>query len=221
MFKGVLFDLDGVITDTAKYHYEAWKKIGKEINIEIDIEFNERLKGVSREDSLKRLLEFGNRQDDFTEEEFNDIDKRKNDYYFELIQNVSPKDIYPGIKELLEELKDNEIKISLASASKNAPFLLGKMELTNYFDAIADPNDIKNGKPAPDIFNLAAEKVGIKPNESIGIEDAQAGIEAIKRSGGLPVGVGKPEDLGFDIDIVDSTKKLNLNYLKSIWNKRM
>lgn len=221
MFKGVLFDLDGVITDTAKYHYEAWKKIGKEINIEIDIEFNERLKGVSREDSLKRLLEFGNRQDDFTEEEFNDIAKRKNDYYFELIQNVSPKDIYPGIKELLEELKDNEIKISLASASKNAPFLLGKMELTNYFDAIADPNDIKNGKPAPDIFNLAAEKVGIKPNESIGIEDAQAGIEAIKRSGGLPVGVGKPEDLGFDIDIVDSTKKLNLNYLKSIWNKRM
>lgn len=221
MFGGVLFDLDGVITDTAKYHYEAWKKIGEEINIEIDMEFNEKLKGVSREDSLKRLLEFGNRQNDFTEEEFNEIAKKKNNIYFEMIQDVSPNDIYPGIEELLKELKENNIKISLASASKNAPFLLEKMKLTNYFDAIADPNDIAKGKPAPDIFNLAAKKIGIKPEETIGIEDAEAGIEAIKRSGGLPVGVGKPEDLGFDIDIVDSTDKLNFNYLKSIWDKRI
>ncbi|MEQ7066657.1 beta-phosphoglucomutase [Enterococcus avium] len=219
MFKGVLFDLDGVITDTAEYHYLAWKKLADELGITIDREFNEKLKGVSREDSLRLILEHGKRESDFSETEFQQLAKSKNDNYVEMIQAVSPKDVYPGILELLKELKNAEIKISLASASKNGPFLLKQMALTDYFDGIADPAKVAAGKPAPDIFILAAQVVGLDPNECIGIEDAQAGIAAIKACGALPVGVGQAEQLGDDIALVESTSELTLAFLEKQWDK--
>ena len=218
MFKGVLFDLDGVITDTAEYHYLAWKKLADDLGISIDRQFNEKLKGVSREDSLRLILEHGGREKDFSETEFNQLAKSKNDNYVEMIQAVSPKDVYPGILELLKALKNADIKISLASASKNGPFLLKQMELTDYFDGIADPAAVRAGKPAPDIFILAAEVVGLAPNECIGIEDAQAGITAIKASGALPVGVGSAKQLGDDIAIIASTAELTLNFLEKQWS---
>ncbi|MDU6524337.1 beta-phosphoglucomutase [Enterococcus devriesei] len=217
MFKGVLFDLDGVITDTAEYHYLAWKKLADELGISIDRAFNEKLKGVSREDSLRLILTHGNRENDFSQTEFDQLAKRKNDNYVEMIQAVSPKDVYPGILDLLQDLKKAGIKISLASASKNGPFLLKQMELTEYFDGIADPATIKAGKPAPDIFILAAEVVNLKPEDCIGIEDAQAGIAAIKASGALPIGVGKAQQLGHDIALVDSTNELTIEFLKKHW----
>ena len=217
MFKGVLFDLDGVITDTAEYHYLAWKKLADELGISIDRAFNEKLKGVSREDSLRLILTHGNRENDFSQTEFDQLAKRKNDNYVEMIQAVSPKDVYPGILDLLQALKKAEIKISLASASKNGPFLLKQMELTEYFDGIADPATIKAGKPAPDIFILAAEVVNLQPEDCIGIEDAQAGIAAIKASGALPIGVGKAQQLGHDIALVDSTNELTIEFLKKHW----
>lgn len=217
MFKGVLFDLDGVITDTAEYHYLAWKKLADELGISIDRAFNEKLKGVSREDSLRLILTHGNRENDFTQTEFDQLAKRKNDNYVEMIQAVSPKDVYPGILDLLQALKKAGIKISLASASKNGPFLLKQMELTEYFDGIADPATIKAGKPAPDIFILAAEVVNLQPEDCIGIEDAQAGIAAIKASGALPIGVGKAQQLGHDIALVDSTNELTIEFLKKHW----
>lgn len=219
MFKGVLFDLDGVITDTAEYHYLAWKKLADELGITIDREFNEKLKGVSREDSLRLILEHGKRESDFSETEFQQLAKSKNDNYVEMIQAVSPKDVYPGILELLKELKNAGIKISLASASKNGPFLLKQMALTDYFDGIADPAKVAAGKPAPDIFILAAQVVGLDPNECIGIEDAQAGIAAIKACGALPVGVGQAEQLGDDIALVESTSELTLAFLEEQWDK--
>ena len=219
MFKGVLFDLDGVITDTAEYHYLAWKKLADELGITIDREFNEKLKGVSREDSLRLILEHGKRESDFSETEFQQLAKSKNDNYVEMIQAVSPKDVYPGILELLKELKNAGIKISLASASKNGPFLLKQMALTDYFDGIADPAEVAAGKPAPDIFILAAQVVGLDPDECIGIEDAQAGIAAIKACGALPVGVGQAEQLGDDIALVESTSELTLAFLKKQWDK--
>ena len=218
MFKGVLFDLDGVITDTAEYHYLAWKKLADDLGISIDRQFNEKLKGVSREDSLRLILKHGNREKDFSEAEFNQLAKTKNDNYVEMIQAISPKDVYPGILELLISLKNAGIKISLASASKNGPFLLKQMELTNYFDGIADPAAVKAGKPAPDIFILAAQVVGLNPEECIGIEDAQAGIAAIKASGAFPIGVGEAEQLGSDIALVQSTDELTLDFLKTQWN---
>ncbi|MDR0921837.1 MAG: beta-phosphoglucomutase [Lactobacillales bacterium] len=220
MFQGVCFDLDGVITDTAEYHYRAWKKLGEEIGISIDRAFNEQLKGVSREDSLHRILEHGKQVGKYNEEEFAELAKRKNENYVEMIQAVSPKDVYPGILTLLRDLKANGIKIALASASKNGPFLLERMELTSYFDAIADPAKVAAGKPAPDIFLAAASGIGVASEKCIGIEDAQAGIQAIKAAKMLPIGVGKAEDLGNDIALVPSTSYLTLDFLAEVWNNR-
>lgn len=217
MFKGVLFDLDGVLTDTAEYHYQAWKQLGKEIGITIDRAFNEELKGVSREDSLKLMLAHGGRSDAYTPEQFAELAHRKNEYYVEMIQNVSPTDVYPGILELLKQLKEQKFKISLASASKNGPFLLEKMALLPYFDGIADPAKVKKGKPDPEIFQLAASEVDLTAQECLGIEDAKAGIQAIVASGAVPVGVGRKEDLGQDIALVSSTEGLTLAYLTSVW----
>ena len=118
MFKGVLFDLDGVITDTAEFHYRAWQKLGQEIGITIDRTFNEQLKGVSREDSLSLLLAYGGKEHSFSKEEFAELAKRKNDYYLEMIQTIEPKDVFPGIVPLLDSLKEEKIKIALASARR-------------------------------------------------------------------------------------------------------
>ena len=220
MFQGVLFDLDGVITDTAEYHFLAWEKLAKKIGIEIDREFNENLKGVSREESLRRILEHGGKANDYTPEEFAAMAKLKNDNYVEMIQAVSPKDVYPGILQLLQDLRGQGIKIALASASKNGPFLLKQMQITEYFDAIADPAKVVASKPAPDIFIAAAEGVGVDVSQAIGIEDAYSGIAAIKAANVLPIGVGKAEVLGSDIALVSDTSQLTLDFLIEVWDNQ-
>lgn len=214
-YQAVLFDLDGVITDTAEYHYLAWKKLAEEQGIYIDRAFNEQLKGVSRDDSLRRILAHGGKSVD--DAEFARLTTRKNDNYVEMIQAVRPEDVYPGILALLQALRAAGKKIALASASKNGPFLLEKMQLTAYFDAIADPAAVAHSKPAPDIFLAAAQGVGVDIRDCIGIEDAAAGITAIKAAGALPVGVGKAEDLGSDIALVPDTAHLTLAYLDEVW----
>ncbi|OJG66558.1 beta-phosphoglucomutase [Enterococcus moraviensis] len=206
-----------MLTDTAEYHYQAWQRLGAEIGVTIDRAFNEELKGVSREDSLKLLLAHGGRTKEFDSEQFAELAQRKNEYYVEMIQQVGPKDVYPGILDLLKHLKKEGIKIALASASKNGPFLLEKMALMSYFDGIADPAEVAKGKPDPGIFHLAAEQVDLTAVECIGIEDAKAGIQAIVASGALPIGVGRPEDLGSDIEIVSSTEELTIERLISVW----
>ena len=219
MFKAVLFDLDGVITDTAEYHYLAWKALAEELGIEgVNRSFNEQLKGVSRDDSLQKILDLG--QLTVSSEEFAELADRKNRNYVDMIQKVSPRDIYPGILELLRALREKGIKIALASASKNGLFLLKQMDIEDYFDAVADPAKIAVSKPAPDIFLAAAEQVGVPISACIGIEDAQAGIQAIQAAGALPVGVGKAEDLGASIDLVPDTSHLTLTYLEEVWSKR-
>ena len=220
MFQAVLFDLDGVITDTAEYHFLAWEKLAKEIGITIDRAFNENLKGVSREESLRRILEYGGKENDYSPEAFADMTKRKNDNYVEMIQAVSPKDVYPGILQLLQDLRAQGIKIALASASKNGPFLLDQMQLTGYFDAIADPAKVAASKPAPDIFIAAAEGVGVAVSQAIGIEDAYSGIAAIKAAHALPIGVGKAEILGADIALVADTSQLTLDFLSKVWENK-
>lgn len=220
MFQAVLFDLDGVITDTAEYHFLAWEKLAKKIGIEIDREFNENLKGVSREESLRRILEHGGKANDYTPEEFAAMAKLKNDNYVEMIQAVSPKDVYPGILQLLQDLRGQGIKIALASASKNGPSLLKQMQITEYFDAIADPAKVVASKPAPDIFIAAAEGVGVDVSQAIGIEDAYSGIAAIKAANVLPIGVGKAEVLGSDIALVSDTSQLTLDFLIEVWDNQ-
>lgn len=216
MFKAVLFDLDGVITDTAEHHFRAWRQLAEEIGISgVDRQFNEQLKGVSREDSLQKILNLGQRK--VSAEEFAALAKKKNDNYVKSIEEVSPKDIYPGIQQLLSDLHAHGIKVALASASKNGPFLLARLGLLEQFDAIADPAKVASSKPAPDIFLAAAEAVNADIKDTIGIEDAQAGITAIKASGAFPVGVGTAADLGTDIDLVPDTSRLTFDYLVSIW----
>ena len=218
MFKAVLFDLDGVITDTAEYHFQAWKALAEELGIDgVDRTFNEQLKGVSREDSLRKILELGGKLEAYDDETFAQLAQRKNDNYVQMIQKVGPDDIYPGILDLLKDLRAKNIKIALASASKNGPFLLEAMGLSSYFDAIADPAKVAASKPAPDIFLAAAAGVGVPITSCIGIEDAQAGITAIKAAGALPIGVGAAEDLGTDIALVSNTNSLSLELLTKVW----
>jgi beta-phosphoglucomutase len=218
MLKAVLFDLDGVITDTAEYHYMAWKQLASEIHIEIDREFNEMLKGVSRMESLERILRHGQRERDFTPEEKQELATKKNKQYVQLLEQVTPSDVYPGIRELLLELKTSGIHAVIASASKNAPQILRSLQLTDLFDYIVDPDEVAQGKPAPDIFLRGAEAVGATAKDCIGIEDAQAGIEAIKSAQMIAVGIGDEALLtasGADV-VLPTTEKLSLPFLKSL-----
>ncbi|MBC2092941.1 beta-phosphoglucomutase [Listeria seeligeri] len=188
--KGVLFDLDGVITDTAHYHYLAWKKTAESIGIEFDEAFNENLKGVSRIDSLLLILKKDNRENDFTEEEIEALAADKNEFYVSLLQEITPADVLPGIKELIMALKKQNLKCAIASVSKNARTVLSALEMEQEFDYIVDAAKITKSKPNPEIFIEATRGLGLKSSEVIGIEDAQAGIEAINAAGIISVGVG-------------------------------
>lgn len=207
-FKGVIFDLDGVITDTAEYHYIAWKDLASKIGIEIDREFNETLKGISRGESLEKILIKGNKENDYTQEEKDNLAKSKNDYYLTLLEKLTPNDVLENISETLQYLKENNIKIALASASKNAPLILDKLELTNYFDVIVDPASVKAGKPAPDIFLEGARLIGLDSRECIGVEDSEAGVISINDSNMLSIGIGSIENLGHANTVIPSTSTL-------------
>jgi len=152
MLKAVLFDLDGVITDSARYHYLAWKELADGLNIPFDEDYNEKLKGVSRMDSLELILKNGNMQDAFTTEEKEKMAEKKNDNYKELIKQITPADILPGIRELLISLKDKNIKTCVCSVSKNAFFIVNRLDLNGYFDHIIDAAKIRNAKPDSDIL---------------------------------------------------------------------
>lgn len=213
--KAVIFDLDGVITDTAEWHYMAWKELAKTIGIDFNREFNEELKGISRMECLERILAHGGAANQYTETEKKDLANSKNQIYVKLLAQMKPENIFPGIKELLEELKENHIKIGLASASKNAQAILEALEITHYFEAIVHPDEINKGKPAPDIFMKAAEKLSVSPNECIGIEDSTAGILAIKAAGMFAIGVGtvgKMKQAGADL-VFELTQDLVLSLL--------
>ena len=193
--KAVIFDLDGVITDSAEFHYRAWKTLADRLGIYFDRKINERLKGVPRMDSLEIILERDSVPDRFSEEEKQALAKEKNDDYVSLIKTITPKDMLPGILELLEELKARGIKTAIASASKNAPMIIERLEVGHLFDYIADAGAIANQKPAPDVFLVSAENISVSPAECVGVEDAGAGIVAIKAAGMVAIGIGDEENL--------------------------
>lgn len=217
--KAVLFDLDGVITDTAVYHYHAWKALGEKIGIEIDEEFNEELKGVSRTDSLNRILAKGNKEEAYSQTEKETMAAEKNELYKTMIEEMSPKDILPGIKALLDGLKERNILIGLASASQNGPTILKKLQLTDYFDEIVDPAKLKAGKPDPEIFLTGAKDLGVKPQDCVGVEDAAAGVEAIAAADMVSVGVGDADTLGKATKVVPETGALTVELLEEVWSE--
>jgi beta-phosphoglucomutase len=174
VIRACIFDLDGVIVDTAKHHFIAWKKLADELNISFTQDDNEKLKGVSRMDSLDILLKLGNRSLS-TEEKYKLAD-RKNKWFVEFTTGISPSEIFPGVKELLTELKKRGIRIGLASSSKNAPLVLQLLGITSLFDVVIDASMVKDAKPDPELFLLAAKKLEVAPAECLVFEDAEAGV---------------------------------------------
>lgn len=190
MIKAVIFDMDGVLTETSHQHFLAWNRLAEELGYILPLEVKDAVRGISRLASLDIVLKAVNADKRFTESEKLVLAEIKNIYYIESIKRFTAEDLSEGARELLELLKENGLKIALASASKNSKFLLRAMEIKQYFDIVVDPAVIQKGKPAPDIFLKAAELLNIAPEDCIGIEDAYAGIESIQRAGMTALGVG-------------------------------
>jgi beta-phosphoglucomutase len=190
--RGIIFDLDGVIVSTDKCHYKGWKRLADDEGIAFTWDDNMRLRGVSRIQSLEFLLEKAKRI--YTEEEKLALAERKNGYYRELLQDITPDDILPGVMPVLEELKKRGIKIAIGSSSKNTPKILERIGLDTYFDATSDGNDIIKGKPDPEVFLIAAQRMGLAPEECLVVEDAKAGIEAGLNGNMKVLGVGAAAD---------------------------
>lgn len=187
--KGFIFDLDGVIVDTAKYHFLAWQKLAKSIGIDFSHEQNEQLKGVSRVKSLEKILTWGNKT--ISEDKFNALMASKNDDYLSFIAKMNHDEILPDVPKVLNYLKEQNQPISLGSASKNARQILNKVDLLKQFDAIVDGNDVSKAKPDPEVFLIAAKALSIKPEDCIVFEDSVAGVQAANTANMISIGIGE------------------------------
>ena len=193
MIKAILFDLDGVIVETAGFHYQAWRQLAQDLGFDISEEFNEGLKGISRMESLDLILAHGGVE--LSEEQKLALAVTKNDNYLTLVSQMTPDDILPGVQDFFKQIKQTDIKIGLGSVSKNAKMILERVGLLQEFDAIIDGTKISRSKPDPEVFLNGAAELGFLPNECIVFEDAVAGVEAGKRAGMKVVGIGNAEVL--------------------------
>lgn len=216
-FKAAIFDLDGVVVDTAKYHYQAWKRLARELGFDFDERDNERLKGVSRMRSLEILLEIGGVSLNSVEPDA--LAAKKNGWYLEFIRKMTPDEILPGAKELLEELRSKGIKLALGSASKNAPVILERLGLAAHFDTIVDGNKVTRAKPAPDIFLRGAEELNVEPANCVVFEDAEAGIQAAINAGMRTVGIGNTDILKKADIVFPGVKMVTYDKLLDLFEK--
>lgn len=214
MTKAVIFDLDGVIVDTAHYHYIAWKRLASEFNINLTPQQNELLKGVSRMRSLEIILELGNIHLDQAEMER--LADKKNKWFVEYIESIRPEEIFPGVKEFIQSLRQAGIKVALASSSKNAPRVIELLGIAKEFDAMVDGSMITHTKPHPEIFLLAASKLGLSPADCVVFEDAEAGVEAAVAAGMKCVGVGSEEQLGKANKVIARTGDFKVEWLANL-----
>lgn len=191
--KAVIFDLDGVIADTARFHYQAWKKLASGIGINLTYEFNENLKGVGRMESLDLILTLTEKN--YSNEEKIGLANKKNRYYLEFVSRMTPSDLLPGVVKCFEVIKDNNIKIVLASASKNSLDVIKRLEIKNYFDYVVSSKDILKSKPNPEIFIKAAKGIKVATKNCVGVEDSIAGILAINACNMFSVGIGNKKNL--------------------------
>lgn len=212
--KACIFDLDGVIVDTAKYHYIAWRNIARDLGFEFTEMHNERLKGVSRMRSLEILLEVGGIQLDQETKEA--LAERKNKEYLEYIMRMTPDEILPGAREFLEEVRLVGLRTALGSASRNSMTILNRLKITGLFDAIIDGNKVTKAKPDPEIFLKGAEELGIHPRHCVVFEDAEAGIEAALAAGMKCIGIGDPRILGKANAVIPGFRDFYLDKLYSL-----
>ncbi len=214
--KAFIFDLDGVLTDTAEYHYRGWKRLADELKMPFSREDNEHLRGISRRASLMLILKGRS----YPEEQIQNMLERKNRYYLESIREIGPSDVLPGARELLEELRAAGLKTALGSASKNAAEVLQRLGIQSLLDAVSDGHSVERQKPAPDLFLHAAAQLHLSPGECVVVEDAAAGIEAARAGGFRCVGLGPRARVGaadvvypwlLNVHLSDVLGRLNLN----------
>ena len=214
MKKGIIFDLDGVIVDTAKYHYLAWKKLANQLGFEFTEEQNELFKGVSRKRCLDILLEMGNLS--ATQEQKDVWMIEKNNDYLAYIEKMDDSEILPDVPKILTLLKENAIPIALGSASKNALPILEKVGLAHFFDVIVDGNSVTKAKPDPEVFLMAAKKMNLSPSNCIVFEDAVAGIEAANAANMISIGIGDKEVLSQATFIFKDFTEISTDFMKKL-----
>lgn len=210
--KGIIFDLDGIITDTAKFHYKAWKQIIAPYGMKLTSEINEKIKGLDRKNTLLKILEVFNYQK-LSVQQIDQLCFEKNELYKTLIASITPNDILPGIKPFLEESKNQKILLAIASSSKNAPIILKRLQIFDVFNYLVDPSTVKKGKPAPDIYLAAANGLKLNADECIGLEDASAGIIGLNAAHIFSVGINPTDNYVKKNSryFLESTKDLDLN----------
>jgi len=212
--KACIFDLDGVIVDTAVYHYKAWKRLANSLGFDFTEEQNEKLKGVSRVRSLELILQWGGITKTPAEQET--LATQKNTWYVDMISHMTPAEILPGAKEFLQVCRDAGLKTALGSASKNSMMILEKINIVGMFDAVIDGNKVSKPKPDPEVFLKGAEAVGIAPANCVVFEDAIAGVEAALAGGMKAIGIGSPAVLKEADLVVSGLDKMNLEMLKEL-----
>ncbi|MDR1761551.1 MAG: beta-phosphoglucomutase [Bacteroidales bacterium] len=216
MIKACIFDMDGVLVSTEKYHFKAWQRLAATLGIAIDEEFNENLKGVSRAVCVDLILEHGGVVK--TDEEKQQLAAQKNEWFLQSISHISPRDIFPGVREFLTLLQSHGYKIALGSASKNAPLLLEKLQITHFFDAVIDGNSIEKAKPNPEVFLKGAAALGIAPQHCVVFEDAISGVQAARAAGMYCIGIGSPKILTQAHFCIAGLHEMNLALLEELCN---
>jgi beta-phosphoglucomutase len=212
--KACIFDLDGVIVDTAVYHYKAWKRLANQLGFDFTEEQNEKLKGVSRTRSLELILQWGGISKSPAEQE--ELATLKNTWYVDMISHMTPAEILPGAKEFLVTCRAAGLKTALGSASKNSTMILEKVDIVDLFDAVIDGNKVTKAKPDPEVFLKGAEAVGVSPAECVVFEDAIAGVEAAVAGGMKAVGIGSPDVLSEADLVVSGLDKMSLEKLNAL-----
>ncbi len=214
MITTCIFDLDGVIVDTAKFHYLAWHRLAQELGITFTETDNERLKGVSRMESLDILLSLGTTTYDQKAKDAMAV--RKNGWFVDYINAMTPDDVFPGVRDLLLQFRKQGYKLGLASSSKNAATVLSRVGIADLFDTVVDGTMIKNSKPDPEVFLLAASNLKANPSECVVFEDAEAGVEAAVRAGMKSVGIGSPQQLGKANRVVARTGEFKMEWIANL-----
>lgn len=215
--KGIIFDLDGVIVDTAKFHFLAWRKLANDLGFDFTEAQNEELKGVSRVHSLKKILNWGNME--LSEAEFQRQMDLKNENYLSYVTTMDEREILPGVSKVISYLIENNIPFALGSASKNAPLILEKIGLLDAFIAIVDGNDVSKAKPDPEVFLVAADKLNLKPENCLVFEDSVAGIQAANNANMTSIGIGEKAVLHEGDYVFTDFTEISIEFIQELLRK--